>query len=205
MNTQLCSRCKKNIAVIFIQRLDANGQSSTDGLCLKCASELGIKPVDDFLQKMGIDKDDLNNVTEEMMSAMGMPQGDDDSDDDTEGRAPSFNMANFFKNMGGNASDKENTDTASDGDKKTRKSPGSDKKRKNLDAFCVNLTKKAANGEIDEVIGRETELERIMQILCRRQKNNPCLIGDPGVGKTAVAEALALRIASGNVPHKLKS
>ncbi len=206
MNTQLCSRCKKNVAVVFIQRLDGSGNSTTEGLCLKCASELGIKPVDDFLQKMGIDGDDLNNVSEEMMSAMGIqpPESDDDGDEPgNEGRAPSFDISGFFKNLRNKNEEQENDSDAEL--KKKAKNAANEKKRKNLEAFCVNLTKKAANGEIDEVIGRETELERIMQILCRRQKNNPCLIGDPGVGKTAVAEALALRIASGNVPHKLKS
>lgn len=115
MNTQLCSRCKKNVAVVFIQRLDGSGNSTTEGLCLKCASELGIKPVDDFLQKMGIDGDDLNNVSEEMMSAMGIqpPESDDDGDEPgNEGRAPSFDISGFFKNLRNKNEEQENDSDA---------------------------------------------------------------------------------------------
>ncbi len=221
MNAKLCSRCRKNVAVVFIQKLEANGESKSEGLCIKCASELGIKPVDDFLERMGIDKDELGNISEEMASAMGlMPdelsdgdtdssEGDNSDPDNSESRAPSFDIGSFFKNLQNNRPAANNGATADGANEKGQgkgtKAPGPDKKKKNLEAFCQNLTKKAADGGLDEVIGRDTELARIMQILCRRQKNNPCLIGDPGVGKTAVAEALAMKIASGDVPHKLKN
>ncbi len=211
-NMQYCTRCKKRIAVVFMQSLDENGKPKSEGYCIRCAKELGIKPVDDFLSKMGIGEEELDAMDEEMqnmlengidMSSLGFTsESDDDEEDDEEeqSRTPSINLGSIFENAK-KAKDDEEDDDSEGADKKDKKKKK--KGRKNLESFCTNLTEKAKDGNIDKVIGREVELERIMQILCRRQKNNPCLIGEPGVGKTAVAEALALRIANGDVPRKL--
>ena len=203
-----------------------SGKVQNEGYCIICAKDLGIKPVTDMIEKMGIDEEQLDSLSEEMENMMNggmfgmdmdslMPggetdgeDGDGDSDDDeTESRAPSFNLGSIFGNLknfqkndaqDGENGTKENGSSKKEGKKKT------DKHRKNLESFCNDLTAKAREGKIDKVIGRERELDRVIQILCRRQKNNPCLIGEPGVGKTAIAEALALRIAKGDVPFKLK-
>ncbi len=211
----LCIKCNKRPAVVFVQKLDPNGTnaSTPEGYCLICAKEMGIKPVTDMLDKFGIDEEQLDMMSEEFASMMGeggiMPMAgidgsdnEDDDGDDNETRAPSINLGSIFGNLGNfghgrNTEDGEKTDK-SDKDKKKKK-----KDRKNLEMFTLNLTEKARNGGLDRVIGRDRELERTIQILCRRQKNNPCLIGEPGVGKTAIAEALAQRIADGNVPLKL--
>ncbi len=219
----LCSRCKKRPAMVFVQRMDPNGTNiQNEGYCIICAKSLGIKPVTDMIEKMGIDEEQLEMMSEEMenmlesgdylgmMNPMGMENGDDDDGDDEddadEGRAPSINLGSIFGNLrnfqkGGENS--EDTKTGGEAQKKEKKKK-IDKHRKNLESFCQNLTLKAKEGKIDKVIGRDRELDRVVQILCRRQKNNPCLIGEPGVGKTAIAEALALKIANGNVPFKLK-
>ncbi|MBR5309185.1 MAG: ATP-dependent Clp protease ATP-binding subunit [Clostridia bacterium] len=211
-----CTRCKKRIAVVFMQKLDENGNTTQEGYCIKCAREMGIKPINDFFEKMGINEEELDAMESEMsgmlengmfpmdMGLGGESEDDEDSDDDEGGRAPSINLGSIFGNMGKQSgeSEEEESEEASTGEAKEKKKKK--KGRKNLEAFCVNLTDKAKRGEIDRVIGRDRELERIMQILCRRQKNNPCLIGEPGVGKTAVAEALALKIANNDVPSKLR-
>ena len=192
---KMCSRCKKRVAIVFVTRIEGD-KTINEGLCLKCAKELGVKPVDDLMAKMGLDEDAIDSMMEEMSSLLPTDM-DDDSDD--EGRAPAINFGSLFPGM--RPPQKEGGSGEAKNDKKETKA---DKERKHLNQFCQNLTKKAAEGKIDNIVGRETELLRVMQILCRRQKNNPCLIGEPGVGKTAVAEALASRIVSGNVPYKLR-
>jgi len=215
----LCSRCKKRPAMVFVQKMDPNGGNiQNEGYCIFCAKELGIKPITDMIEKMGIDEEQLEMMSEEMENMLesgdlfGMmnqagaeePDGDDDDDDSDEsdeGRAPSINLGSIFGNLSNFRKDSPEGDADT---KKKEKKKKPDKHRKNLEAFCQDLTRKAREGRIDRVIGRDRELDRVLQILTRRQKNNPCLIGEPGVGKTAIAEALALKIASGDVPFKLR-
>ncbi|MGM9564580.1 ATP-dependent Clp protease ATP-binding subunit [Evtepia sp.] len=231
MNPTLCSRCKKNVAVVFITRLDAPGQSGqNEGLCLKCARELNIRPVTDMIDKMGLSDEDLEGLTKEMMSAfdgaenmeslmgnladaMNDPDHSDE-DDEEEGRTATFPFLNkLMGNLANPDQSKQNSDLpdqpsqtgenprGSQSEKGDRKSRA---KRKFLENHCISLTRKAAEGKLDRMIGRDQELERVIQILNRRQKNNPCLIGEPGVGKTAIAEGLAMKIFTGDVPYKLK-
>ena len=189
---EMCARCKKRPATVYIMKLENNVQKQ-EGLCLQCAKELGIKPVNDFMQKMGISEEELENM-EKMFSEM-LPVAQDSEDDGED--SPTIDFSKLMKNagfsMGGKKEDPK--------DKNKKKKD----ERKNLNTFCHNLTQDAVNGKLDKIIGRQRELERVIQILSRRQKNNPCLIGEPGVGKTAIAEALAQRIASGDVPYKLKN
>ena len=209
MQPTMCSRCHKHVAVVFITTLEG-GQSKNEGLCLKCAKELGIKPIDDMIQKMGITDEDLENLTSEMMSAFGgaegmeglMPQDREDGDED-DGRTATFPFLNqlFGAAAGGDAEPKK--DAAPRPDKNGGKGQERPVKRKFLENYCISLTQRAQEGKLDRLIGRERELERVIQILNRRQKNNPCLIGEPGVGKTAIAEGLAMKIAKGDVPYKL--
>ncbi|MBR5453837.1 MAG: ATP-dependent Clp protease ATP-binding subunit [Clostridia bacterium] len=195
---QMCSRCHKRMAVVFITRLE-NDKQVNEGLCLKCAREMGLKlPTGDILEKMGITDEDLERMEgemETMMADAGITDLAESVGDD--GGAPAIDIT---KLMQGNMSEGgKKTDGKSE-----KKSDGkNEKKRKFLDGYCHNLTAKAAEGKLDRIVGRDRELERVIQILCRRQKNNPCLIGEPGVGKTAIAEALAQRIVDGNVPYKL--
>lgn len=208
MQPTLCSRCNKNVAVIFITKLEG-GQTKNEGLCLKCARELGIKPIDDMMKKMGITDEELDNLTNEMMSAFGgaegmeglMPQPDGDSDGEDDGRTATFPFLNQL--FGGNG----NAPAAGEPPRSEKSAPNPKgerpAKRKFLENYCISLTKKAQEGKLDKLIGRDRELERVIQILNRRQKNNPCLIGEPGVGKTAIAEGLAMKIAKGQVPYKL--
>ena len=209
MQPTMCSRCGKNVAVIYITKLE-NGTTKNEGLCLKCARELGIKPIDDMMKKMGISDEDLDTLNNEMMNAFGgaegmaslmnMPQDDEDADDD--GRTATFPFLNqlFGSNPPANAEEPEEKSDPKEG--KTKGHP-KQPKRKFLDSYCISLTQKAKEGKLDRLIGRDRELERTIQILNRRQKNNPCLIGEPGVGKTAIAEGLAQRINDGQVPYKL--
>ena len=209
MQPTMCSRCHKHVAVVFITKLEG-GQSKNEGLCLKCAKELGIKPIDDMIQKMGITDEDLENLTSEMMSAFGgaegmeglMPQDREDGDED-DGRTATFPFLNqlFGAAAGGDAEPKK--DAAPRPDKNGGKGQERPVKRKFLENYCISLTQRAQEGKLDRLIGRERELERVIQILNRRQKNTPCLIGEPGVGKTAIAEGLAMKIAKGDVPYKL--
>ncbi|MBS7218056.1 MAG: ATP-dependent Clp protease ATP-binding subunit [Oscillospiraceae bacterium] len=211
MQPTLCSRCHKNVAVIFISKLEG-GEAKNEGLCLKCARELGIKPIDDMMKKMGISDEDLDNLTNEMMSAFGgaegmegllaQPDGGDDEQDD--GRTATFPfLSQLFG--GGPAAGGNGPSESPKGEKNAANGKGErPPKRKFLESYCISLTKKAQAGQLDRLIGRDRELERVIQILNRRQKNNPCLIGEPGVGKTAIAEGLAMKIAKGDVPYKLQ-
>ena len=210
MQPTMCSRCHKHVAVVFITKLEG-GQSKNEGLCLKCAKELGIKPIDDMIQKMGITDEDLENLTSEMMSAFGgaegmeglMPQDREDGDED-DGRTATFPFLNQRFGAGAAGGDAEpKKDAAPRPDKNGGKGQERPVKRKFLENYCISLTQRAQEGKLDRLIGRERELERVIQILNRRQKNNPCLIGEPGVGKTAIAEGLAMKIAKGDVPYKL--
>ncbi|MBQ3556925.1 MAG: ATP-dependent Clp protease ATP-binding subunit [Oscillospiraceae bacterium] len=208
MQPTICSRCQKHVAVVFITKVE-NGTAKNEGLCLKCAKDLGIKPIDDMMRKMGISDEDLENLTTEMMSAFGGAEGQDsllpnptEDGDEDDGRTATFPFLNQL--FGGSAPTpqepaREESHQNRSGEGKPQKS-----KHKFLDSYCINLSRRAAEGKLDRMIGRDRELERVIQILNRRQKNNPCLIGEPGVGKTAIAEGLAMRICSGDVPYKLK-
>ena len=190
-----CTRCQTRPAIIFVTKETA-GKATQEGYCIKCAKEIGLKPVDDILKQMGISDEDLENMTGELDALL--PTEFDGEED--EGRAPAIDLNAVF----GEQKPAEQK-PAGDGKAPGKKQPeGKKPKHKCLDAFCIDLTSRAREGKLDRIIGRDTELERVIQILSRRQKNNPCLIGEPGVGKTAVAEALALRIAAGNVPYKLQ-
>ncbi len=218
MQPTLCSRCKKNVAVIFITRMDG-GEPKNEGLCLKCARELHIKPVDDVINKMGLTDDELDGLTNEMMEALGNADGlmdieNSESDSDDDGKTATFPFLNrLMGQMGGQPQRQDsNSNLPAQGGggsgqqfgAQAQSAPPKNGKRKFLDNYCIDLTERAREGKLDAMIGREEELERVIQILNRRQKNNPCLIGEPGVGKTAIAEGLAQRIAGGNVPYKLR-
>lgn len=211
----LCCRCKKNLAVVYVTRMDPDGTSKNEGYCLTCAQELNLGPVNDMMKNMGLNAEEMDGLNREMADMLeemgddvsfegGMDMfGDmDDSDDENMSRSMQKNPFDFMNKMFGQNKDKEKTDKP-DNKQNSGKKAKKDKKRKNLDNFGVNLTEKARRGEIDEVIGREVEMARTAQILNRRTKNNPCLIGEPGVGKTAIAEGLALKIVRGDVPAKL--
>ncbi len=217
MNMPICSRCKKNVAVVFVTRMEGD-KTQNEGLCLKCAKELGIQPVTQMLQQFGVTDEDLDTVSEEllngggemlqnMMQQMsgqmpGLPQDDEPDaadDEDAASRAPSLNLFQIFRNQ----KDKEQGAEESAGQKNPKAGKKEPNKKKFLSSYAQNLTQKAKDGKLDRVVGRDSETLRVIQILNRRQKNNPCLIGEPGVGKTAVAEGLAQRIAQNQVPAKL--
>jgi len=210
MQPTLCSRCKKNVAVIFVTKLEA-GQTTSEGFCLKCAKELGLKPVDDIMKKMGLTEEELEGLSTEMMEAFqgmeGLADSDaqDESDDDTEDMSQTATFPFLNKLFGGQQDGIQSEQHSSNngGEKNEKPAKSKDKKRKFLDTYCLNLTKKAREGGLDRIVGREIETERVIQILNRRQKNNPCLIGEPGVGKTAIAEGLAQKIVEKEVPYKL--
>ncbi len=207
----MCSNCHKRVAVVFVTKLE-NGEKTSSGLCIKCARDLGM-PVDNMLGdiygKMGITPDQLDSMEEEMSGMLESMASDEGED----GGAPAIDIPKLFrengisfpKAAGPNASGivphKKSEGESGKGKAKADKAK---KEYKYLTAYCRNLTRYAKEGRIDRIVGREKETDRVIQILCRRQKNNPCLIGEPGVGKTAIAEGLAIRIAEGNVPYKLK-
>ncbi|MDY4192341.1 MAG: ATP-dependent Clp protease ATP-binding subunit [Oscillospiraceae bacterium] len=197
----ICSRCKKRPAMVFMTRME-NGQTINEGLCLKCARELGIKPVDDLMNQMGLSEEELENMSDQMMSLMSPGEGEPAEGDEgfEPGGAQTFP---FLQHLFGKAQEQPlpGKEKAEDRDKKEKKN----KKRKFLEAYCEDLTEKAREGRLDRIVGRDNEIYRVIQILNRRTKNNPCLIGEPGVGKTAVAEGIALRIAQGDVPPKLRN
>ncbi len=206
----LCARCHKRMAVIFISRIE-NGEAKQEGLCLKCAKELGLKPVEDILAQTGLDDETIERLNSDMENMLaespdglpvmgGFPVSDSDSPDDPNGKiAP---LLNFGKLMNEGA---KNNEKKKKGDKSNKKEGTEPPERKFLKTYTRNLTECAKKGELDSIVGRDRELERVIQILCRRQKNNPCLIGEPGVGKTAIAEALAQKIAKNDVPYRLKN
>ena len=197
----MCSKCHKRVAVVFVNKLE-NGNKLSEGLCIKCAREVGI-PVDNMLgnmmNQMGISSEQLEGIEDEVNQFLSESQNFSSLDDLEDGGAPAIDLPKLFKD-----GDLPTPKEKSAGKGKKEKDSSEKKKYKFLDTYCRNLTRRAAAGKLDRIIGRERELERVIQILCRRQKNNPCLIGEPGVGKTAIAEALAQRIADDQVPYKLK-
>ena len=220
MHPTLCTRCHKNVAVIFITKIEGS-ETKNEGLCLKCARELGIKPVDDMMKKMGISDEDLESISTEMMSAFGGAEEADglaaasdsqpDDDEDDEGRTATFPfLSKLFGGQGSGTPQPERDPMQRGGSSKEEKAEKAapkngdrGQKRKFLESYCISLTRKAGEGRLDRIVGRANEIERTIQILNRRQKNNPCLIGEPGVGKTAIAEGLAQRIYDRDVPYKL--
>ena len=204
----MCSKCHKRVATVFVTKVE-NGQRKTEGLCIRCANELGLpteQMMGNVMGKLGITPDQMENLEQEINGLIqgGVPSDNDDNED---GGAPAIDFPKLFRESGlfGNpTSEEEGESTVQKEPKKKGEKPSKEKKRKFLDTYCSNLTARAAKGKLDRIVGRERELARVIQILCRRQKNNPCLIGEPGVGKTAIAEALAQRIADNNVPYKLK-
>ncbi len=206
----MCSKCHKRVAVVFMTRLE-NGEKSTKGFCIKCAKEFGV-PVDNIMgnmiEQLGISPEQLENAENDLMAMLGGDvQLPSECDDNEEGGAPAIDLPKIFRDVGLAQMNGGNVDSGIPHNEKTKdkKKAKEEKKLKFLTTYCRNLTRFAREGKLDNIIGREKELARVIQILCRRQKNNPCLIGEPGVGKTAIAEALAIRIASGNVPYKLKN
>ena len=203
MQPKMCSKCKKNVAVVFITKME-NGATLNEGYCLKCARSLGIPQIDQAVRQMGISEEDLDMLSDEMSSVFGQRDDSEGDEDEAESQTATFPLLNQLFGNASNLPQKQ-----PDRPTKKEKEPEGDKKKKTkrhkfLDSYCMDLTGRARAGKLDKVIGRDVETERVIQILNRRQKNNPCLIGEPGVGKTAIAEGLAQRIAAGDVPYKLR-
>ena len=204
MQPKMCSKCKKNIAVVFITKVE-NGVTMNEGYCLKCARSLGIPQIDQAVKQMGISEDDLDMLADEMSSMFGQRDNSDDADDDEiDSQTATFPLLNQLFGGSPNPPAQPQRPVKREEQSEEGKGKKKNKKHKFLDSYCMDLTGRAREGKLDKVIGRDVETERVIQILNRRQKNNPCLIGEPGVGKTAIAEGLAQRIASGNVPYKLR-
>lgn len=214
---EMCVRCKKRVAVVFITRLDGD-KTINEGICIKCAKELGIKPVNDILQNMGLSDEDLDRMDMELDDMLeASDTGDDeshaveavDNENAPMGKTPPLDFGKMLGNLGlggifGRLGGVDPRFAQNNGQNQQKpKKDKTQKGRKFLEMYCTDLTKSAREGKLDRIVGRERELARMMQILCRRQKNNPCLIGEPGVGKTAIAEALAQKISTGDVPQRL--
>ena len=201
MQPKMCSKCKKNIAVVFITKVE-NGVTMNEGYCLKCARSLGIPQIDQAVKQMGISDEDLDMLSDEMSSMFGQKDDSDSSDDDEiDSQTATFPLLNQLFGGSNTPAPQPRPSRKEEGEPKEKKKS---KRHKFLDSYCMDLTGRARDGKLDKVIGRDVETERVIQILNRRQKNNPCLIGEPGVGKTAIAEGLAQRIAAGDVPYKLR-
>ena len=201
MQPKMCSKCKKNIAVVFITKVE-NGVTMNEGYCLKCARSLGIPQIDQAVKQMGISDEDLDMLSDEMSSMFGQKDDSDSSDDDEiDSQTATFPLLNQLFGGSNTPAPQPRPSRKEEGEPKEKKKS---KRHKFLDSYCMDLTGRAREGKLDKVIGRDVETERVIQILNRRQKNNPCLIGEPGVGKTAIAEGLAQRIAAGDVPYKLR-
>ncbi len=210
MQPKMCTKCKKNIAVVFITKLE-NGVTMNEGYCLKCARSLGVPQIDQTIKQMGISEEDLDLLSDEMSSMFGQRDSGDGEDDEVDSQTATFPLLNqLFGTSGENKPAEPTPRQPGPRREEAPEEPTGGKKKKGrmphkfLDSYCMDLTGRARDGKLDKVIGRDVETERVIQILNRRQKNNPCLIGEPGVGKTAIAEGLAQRIASGNVPYKLR-
>lgn len=223
----LCSQCNKNNAVVFINKQDENGNTSLEGLCYDCAKKRGINPVDHLMKQANLSENDINNMTKqfesmfkdmsENMNFSDMSENLQDSLNNEEDNLDAENNENpemqfgaiplgsIFSSMLGmnDGNSMSNDDSSSGSEKKKVKVDKKSKKKKVLDTYGTNLTQKARNNQLDSVIGRDKEIQRMIQILNRRSKNNPCLIGEPGVGKTAIAQGLAIKIAQNKVPAKL--
>ncbi len=210
MQPTLCTRCKKRVAVVFISKIE-KGETVNEGLCLKCAKDLGLPQVNDMMRRMGITDEDLDMISDEMMHAFGGAESmegliprEDEEDDSEDGKTATFPFLNRLFGGGSEAPAPQGGEQSERRHETKERKSDKPPKRKYLDSYCINLTERARSGKLDRLVGREQEIERVIQILNRRQKNNPCLIGEPGVGKTAIAEGLAQRIANRDVPFKLR-